>query len=148
MQEAFETRPRTPSPAADAPGGLIDGHTELAKAYVLKVFPDPIGLGRHNREMLIRFGHAHFNMFGPKNGLYASRKPAVEVFEWVAVNASERPSSPAASAWRCTRRPTPARCTRRSGNPPSARLLGGSDTTIYSIGNTIRALARTRTSTS
>ena len=61
--------------------------TDLAKKYVLKVFPDAIGLGDANREMLIKFGHAQFNMFGPKNDIYrASMEAAVEVFEWVATN--------------------------------------------------------------
>ena len=54
----------------DAPDGVIDGHADLAKKYVLKVFPDAIGLGDANREMLIKFGHAQFNMFGPKNEIY------------------------------------------------------------------------------
>src|SRR5215470_929175 len=88
MQEAFETEAEnTVRQLLDAPGGLVDGHTELSKAYVLKVFPDAIGLGDANREMLIKFGHAQFNMFGPKNDIYReSMEAAVEVFEWVARN--------------------------------------------------------------
>ena len=42
---------------------------------------DAIGLGDSNKEMLIKFGHAQFNMFGPKNDIYrASMEAAGEVF--------------------------------------------------------------------
>jgi hypothetical protein len=88
MQDAFEqAADQIVRSLLDAPDGIIDGHTDLAKAYVLTVFPDAIGLGDNNREMLIRFGHAQFNMFGPKNEIYQqSMDEAFEVFEWVAVN--------------------------------------------------------------
>ena len=88
MQDMFEAEAdRIVRSLLDAPGGLIDGHADLAKKYVLQVFPDAIGLGDSNREMLIRFGHAQFNMFGPKNDIYrASMEAAGEVFEWVATN--------------------------------------------------------------
>ncbi len=125
----------------DAPGGLIDGHTDLAKKYVLKVFPDAIGLGDANREMLIKFGHAQFNMFGPKNDIYRAvhgrggRGLRVGRHELQAGRGPARRRS----AWRCTRRPTPgrsprkrprswcARCTRRGPTPrstPSATRCG------------------------
>jgi cytochrome P450 len=95
MQDAFESAAENlVLRLLDGPE-VIDGHTDLAKAYVLKVFPDAIGLGDQNREMLIRFGHAQFNMFGPKNEIYRqSMDEAAEVFEWVAVNCKREAVQP------------------------------------------------------
>src|SRR5689334_21550169 len=61
MYDAFESEAKNlVLRLLDGPD-VIDGHIFLAKAYVLKVFPDAIGLGDQNREMFIRFGHAQFN---------------------------------------------------------------------------------------
>ena len=144
MQNAFEQEAeRTVQRLLDAPGGLIDGHADLAKAYVLKVFPDAIGLGDTNREMLIRFGHAQFNMFGPKNGIYReSMAAAAEVFEWVGVNCKRDAVQPGGICMAMYEAADAGQCTQEEAEILVRTLYSaGSDTTIYSLGNTLRALA-------
>lgn len=122
----------------------IDAHNELAKAYVLRVFPDALGLGEDGRENLVRFGHAMFNAFGPENEIYReSMDEAAEVFAWVAEHsrreAVEGNGGIAAKMFQAA----------DAGDITSheAELLvrtlysAGSDTTIFLIGNTLRALA-------
>jgi cytochrome P450 len=143
MQDAFESEAEAlVLRLLDGPP-VIDGHTDLAKAYVLKVFPDAIGLGDQNREMLIRFGHAQFNMFGPKNEIYRqSMDEAAEVFEWVAVNCKRDAVQPGGICMSMYEAADAGDVT-----PEEAEVLvrtlysAGSDTTIYSLGNTLRALA-------
>jgi 4-methoxybenzoate monooxygenase (O-demethylating) len=143
MQDAFESEAENlVLRLLDGPE-VIDGHTDLAKAYVLKVFPDAIGLGDTNREMLIRFGHAQFNMFGPKNDIYReSMEAAAEVFEWVAVNCKRDAVRPGGICMAMYEAADAGQCTQEEAEVLVRTLYSaGSDTTIYSLGNTIRALA-------
>lgn len=145
MQDAFEQgAEETVQRLLDAPGGIVDGHTDIAKDYILKVFPDAIGLGDKNREMLVRFGHAQFNMFGPKNDIYReSMAAAAEVFEWVAINCKREAVQPGKICMAMYEAADAGDIT-----PEEAEMLvqvlysAGSDTTIYTIGNIIEALAR------
>jgi cytochrome P450 len=144
MQDAFEQEAdNTVRRLLGAAGGLIDGHADLAKAYVLKVFPDAIGLGDTNREMLVRFGHAQFNMFGPKNDIYReSMEAAAEVFEWVGVNCKREAVRPGGICMAMYEAADAGQCTQEEAEILVRTLYSaGSDTTIYSLGNTIRALA-------
>lgn len=143
MQDAFETEAENVVRRLLDRGGVIDGHTELAKAYVLKVFPDAIGLGDQNREMLIRFGHAQFNMFGPKNEIYAqSMAEAADVFEWVAVNCKRDAVRPGGICMKMYEAADEGGVTAEEAEVLVRTLYSaGSDTTIYALGNTIRALA-------
>jgi len=149
MQDAFETGAENlvlsllDRPAASDGSVVIDGHTDLAKAYVLKVFPDAIGLGDQNREMLIRFGHAQFNMFGPKNEIYRqSMDEAAEVFEWVAVNCKRDAVKPGGICMSMYEAADAGDVTQEEAEVLVRTLYSaGSDTTIYSLGNTLRALA-------
>ena len=143
MQDAFETGAENlVLRLLDGPE-VIDGHTDLAKAYVLKVFPDAIGLGDQNREMLIRFGHAQFNMFGPKNEIYRqSMDEAAEVFEWVAVNCKRDAVQPGGICMSMYEAADAGDVTQEEAEVLVRTLYSaGSDTTIYSLGNTLRALA-------
>ena len=144
MQDAFEqAADQIVRSLLDAPDGIIDGHTDLAKAYVLTVFPDAIGLGDNNREMLIRFGHAQFNMFGPKNEIYQqSMDEAFEVFEWVAVNCKRDMVQPGGICMAMYEAADTGAVTQEEAEILVRTLYSaGSDTTIYSLGNTLRALA-------
>jgi cytochrome P450 len=144
MQDAFEQgAEEAVLRLLDAPDGLIDGHTDLAKAYILKVFPDAIGLGDKNREMLVRFGHAQFNMFGPKNEVYRqSMSAAAEVFEWVAVNCKRDAVQPGGICMAMYEAADAGDITHEEAEMLVQVLYSaGSDTTIYTIGNIIQALA-------
>jgi 4-methoxybenzoate monooxygenase (O-demethylating) len=144
MQEAFARGAEdTVLRLLDAPGGLVDGHTDLAKAYILTVFPDAIGLGDKNREMLVRFGHAQFNMFGPKNEIYReSMAAAAEVFEWVAVNCKRDAVQPGGICMAMYEAADAGDITHEEAEMLVQVLYSaGSDTTIYTIGNVLQALA-------
>ncbi|MCW2895792.1 MAG: hypothetical protein QOG28_1744 [Trebonia sp.] len=144
MQDMFESEAdRIVRSLLDAPGGVIDGHTDLAKQYILQVFPDAIGLGDANREMLIRFGHAQFNMFGPKNDIYReSMEAAGEVFEWVATNCKRDAVQPGGICMAMYEAADTGAVTQEEAEILVRTLYSaGSDTTIYSLGNTLRALA-------
>jgi hypothetical protein len=144
MQDMFESEAdRIVRSLLDAPDGLIDGHTDLAKKYILQVFPDAIGLGDSNREMLIKFGHAQFNMFGPKNDIYReSMEAAVEVFEWVATNCKRDAVQPGGICMAMYEAADTGAVTQEEAEILVRTLYSaGSDTTIYSLGNTLRALA-------
>jgi 4-methoxybenzoate monooxygenase (O-demethylating) len=144
MRDAFEQEAdRLVRQLLEAPGGLIDGHTDLAKAYVLKVFPDALGLGDQNREMLVRFGHAQFNAFGPKNEIYhESMAAASEVFGWVAANCKRDAVQPGGISMMMYEAADAGAITHDEAEMLVRTLYSaGSDTTIFAIGNTLRALA-------
>lgn len=49
--------------------GRFDGVTDLAQAYLLRVFPEAVGLDPGGGENLLRYGDMSFNLFGPRNRL-------------------------------------------------------------------------------
>jgi cytochrome P450 len=51
--------------------GTVDAAVDLAQAYPLKVFPDAVGMGPHERHRLLEYGRMVFNGFGPRNRLFA-----------------------------------------------------------------------------
>jgi cytochrome P450 len=143
MQDAFEGEAENlVLRLLDGPD-IVDGHKDIAKAYVLKVFPDAIGLGDQNREMLIRFGHAQFNMFGPKNEIYQqSMAEAAEVFEWVAINCKREAVKPGGICMSLYEAADAGDVTQEEAEVLVRTLYSaGSDTTIYALGNILRALA-------
>ncbi|CAL9641665.1 Cytochrome p450 CYP199A2 [Streptomyces sp. enrichment culture] len=64
-----------------------DGYADLAAAYVLKVFPDVIGMPEEGRELLLKFGSAGLNAFGPPSELRDRKLAAgAEAVAWVERN--------------------------------------------------------------
>src|SRR3990172_1481762 len=47
--------------------GRVDGVRDIAEPYILKVFPDSVGLDENGRENLLAYGAMVFNAFGPEN---------------------------------------------------------------------------------
>ncbi|WP_086681217.1 cytochrome P450 [Amycolatopsis pretoriensis] len=65
----------------------VDGYRDLAVAYVLKVFPDVIGMPEDGRELLLKFGSAGLNAFGPPSELRERKLAAgAEAVAWVERN--------------------------------------------------------------
>ena len=65
--------------------GEIDGVTDLAQAYPLRVFPDAVGIGPPGRENLLAYGSMVFNAFGPRNQLFQEAMAAgAPVGDWIA----------------------------------------------------------------
>ncbi|MEV0355431.1 cytochrome P450 [Nocardia sp. NPDC050697] len=71
----------------DRPSVELDGYAELAVDYVLKVFPDVIGMPEEGRRALLDFGSAGLNTFGPPSEL-RDRKLATgaKAVEWIERN--------------------------------------------------------------
>ncbi len=64
--------------------GEIDGVADIAKPFILKVFPDAIGVGPDGREDLLLYGNMIFNAFGPRNDVFEeSMRQAEQVIEYV-----------------------------------------------------------------
>jgi 4-methoxybenzoate monooxygenase (O-demethylating) len=62
----------------------LEGRRDLVGKYVLKVFPDVIGLPSEGRENLLDYGDVVFNTFGPENELYhQTLAKAGPVLNWV-----------------------------------------------------------------
>jgi cytochrome P450 len=64
--------------------GEVEAVIEVAQAYVLKVFPDAVGIAPGNRYNLIKYGTMVFNAFGPQNGIFDdSVRDLGEVGPWI-----------------------------------------------------------------
>ncbi len=64
--------------------GEVEAVTEAAQAYVLKVFPDAVGIGPEGRINLVKYGTMVFNAFGPQNGIFDdSVSDLGEVGPWI-----------------------------------------------------------------
>lgn len=123
-------------------GGDVDGHHEIAMAYVLRVFPDALGLGEEGRENLVRFGHAAFNAFGPDNEiLRESNEQAKDVFAWVEQKAQRDAVAPGGIADSLFVASDNGEITLEEAKALLRSLYSaGSDTTIYLIGKTLKAM--------
>ncbi|NTH16727.1 cytochrome P450 [Agrobacterium rhizogenes] len=63
--------------------GRVDGFSDVAAGYVLKVFPDILGLKTVDRHRLLEFGDLAFNSTMPANDLYRDCKArSGDVLEW------------------------------------------------------------------
>lgn len=50
--------------------GEVEAVAEVAQAYVLKVFPDAVGIADGDRINLLKYGTMVFNAFGPQNDIF------------------------------------------------------------------------------
>lgn len=121
----------------------LDGHLDVAAAYVLKVFPDAIGLPDEGRHHLIHFGDAVFNTFGPPNEIYRrGMERAASAIAWVETSCKREALQPDGLGEELY-----AAADRGEVTQAEAELLvktiysAGSDTTIFGIGSLLRAFA-------
>lgn len=64
--------------------GTVDAVTDIAAAFVLKVFPDMLGMPEEGRALILDFGDAAFNTVGPRNAIFEeSMARAAPAFQWV-----------------------------------------------------------------
>jgi 4-methoxybenzoate monooxygenase (O-demethylating) len=62
----------------------IDGVSDLAQPYALRVFPDAVGLQADDRSALLRYSDLLFNAFGPRNARFERAAAGIApVAEWV-----------------------------------------------------------------
>jgi 4-methoxybenzoate monooxygenase (O-demethylating) len=121
----------------------VNGHLDVAAAYVLKAFPDAIGLSQQGRHHLLHFGDAVFNTFGPPNDIFRRGiERGADAIAWVDANCKRETLAPGglgAAMYEAV--------DRGAVTEQEAELLvktmyaAGSDTTILGIGSLLRAFA-------
>jgi cytochrome P450 len=121
----------------------VNGHLDVAAAYILKAFPDAIGLSQQGRHHLLHFGDAVFNTFGPPNDIFRrGLERGVDAIAWVDANCKREALAPGglgAAMYEAV--------DRGVVTEEEAELLvktmyaAGSDTTILGIGSLLRAFA-------
>ncbi|MDO8300694.1 cytochrome P450 [Lacisediminimonas sp.] len=63
---------------------IVNGAKDLSEAYILKVFPDAIGVSPEGRENMLKYGLMVFNAFGIHNKIFEdSVKDAEPVISWI-----------------------------------------------------------------
>lgn len=64
--------------------GRVDGFADVAKEYILKAFPDAVGVRPDDRENLLLYGSMVFNAFGVLNDIFEeSAKDAAPITEYI-----------------------------------------------------------------
>lgn len=130
--------------AGGGPGPLeVDGMTDLAEAFPLRVFPDAVGIGREGREHLLPYGDHLFNTFGPANWLVEKGAPHVaEHAAWVNTQCAREALTDdgfGAAIWAAADR---GDITHEQAPLVVRSLLSaGVDTTVHGLGAVLRALA-------
>jgi cytochrome P450 len=122
--------------------GEVDAVKHIAAAFVLKVFPDMIGLRDDGRELILDFGEAAFNTVGPINDIFQeSFARAAPAFAWIERNTTRdavRPGGLADSIFALGERGVIEPF--RSELLVRATIAAGFDTTVLAIANAIGAL--------
>jgi cytochrome P450 len=124
-------------------GGLVDGHLDIASAYVLQVFPDILGLSKEGRHHLLRFGDAAFNAFGPANEIQRrGMERAADAIAWVDRAVKRDAVDPDGLGGAMFKAADAGEITELEAELLVRTLFAaGSDTTIYGIGSMVRAFA-------
>jgi cytochrome P450 len=124
-------------------GGVVDGHLDIASAYVLQVFPDILGLSKDGRHHLLRFGDAAFNAFGPANEIQRrGMERAAEAIAWVDRSVQREAVDPEGLGGQMFKAADAGEITEHEAELLVRTLFAaGSDTTIYGIGSMVRAFA-------
>jgi cytochrome P450 len=121
----------------------LDGRHDLAAPFILRVFPDAIGLPEEGREHLIRFGDAAFNTFGPPNEIFEEGlAKGAEALEWVAVNCKPEVMGPGGMGAQIYAAAEAGEVTWQEAELLVLTLFSaGSDTTMFGIGSLLQAFA-------
>jgi len=121
----------------------LNGHRDVAAAYVLKAFPDAIGLPQEGRHHLLHFSDAVFNTFGPPNDIFLRGiERGAGAIAWVDANCKRETLAPGglgAAMYEAVDRGT---VTEEEGELlVKTMYAAGADTTILGIGSLLRAFA-------
>ena len=124
-------------------GGIVDGHLDIASAYVLEVFPDILGLSKEGRHHLLRFGDAAFNAFGPANEIQRrGMERAADAIAWVDRSVKRSAVDPEGLGGQMFKAADAGEITEEEAELLVRTLFAaGSDTTIYGIGSMVRAFS-------
>ena len=123
--------------------GEIDGVTDVAHPFILKVFPDSVGLAPEGRERLLAYGNMVFNSFGPENDVFEeSTQAAAEVSDYImkCCNREElRPDGLGMQAYEAADRGAVTH--EEALFIVRSMLSAGLDTTVDAIGNALNCFA-------
>jgi len=121
---------------------LFDAVSDLTEAYVLKVFPEALGL-KVIRENLLVIGNHNFNAIGPQNVLFRQTEAALDVIaEWFAKSQQQESLIPGGFGELIFE--AEAAGDLPAGVAPAMMktlMRGGMDTTIAGLGNALWLLA-------
>jgi cytochrome P450 len=122
---------------------VVDGHLDIASAYVLQVFPDILGLSKEGRHHLLRFGDAAFNAFGPANEIQRrGMERAADAIAWVDRSVKRDAVDPEGLGGQMFKAADAGEITEEEAELLVRTLFAaGSDTTIYGIGSMVRAFS-------
>jgi 4-methoxybenzoate monooxygenase (O-demethylating) len=127
-----------------AAGHTVDGVTDIAEAYPLRVFPRAVGITEDCREQLLAYGNMAFNAFGPRNQRQTdSLAQAQPVGVWIAAHCARAALAPGGLGDRIY-----ASADQGAVTDDEAALLvrslltAGVDTTVIGLGCALDCLAR------
>lgn len=123
--------------------GSFDGVRDVAEAYVLKVFPESLGM-EIDRDQAVAVGDLNFNSIGPRNARVDESHKRVEPFlEWWHSALKGEMVKPGGFAETMFRQEAEGKIEQGlSGKLIMTFLRGGMDTTTSSIGNALWLFAR------
>ncbi|MDI9977190.1 cytochrome P450 [Rhodococcus sp. IEGM 1307] len=126
-------------------GGAVDldAYRDVAARYVLQVFPDVLGLPTEGRELLLKFGDAVFNAFGPQNKHHhAKMRSGAPALAWVEENLKRELQSDGGIGWQLYTAADEGVISETEAEQLLKAVFGaGFDTTIFGISGALRAFA-------
>jgi 4-methoxybenzoate monooxygenase (O-demethylating) len=125
-------------------GSTVDGVTDIAQAFPLRVFPRAVGITEDCGEQLLAYGDMAFNAFGPRNHLQeASMAQAQPVAAWIAAHCTRQALTPGGLGDRIYASADDGSLTQDEAALLVRSLLtAGVDTTVIGLGCALDCLAR------
>lgn len=122
----------------------VDGVTDIAQPFILKVFPDAVGLGPDGREQLLAYGNMVFNGFGPLNDVFdESVGPADQVVDYIMTCCNRDELDPKGLGMQAYEAADDGKVTHEEALfIVRSMLSAGLDTTVDAIGNALNCFAQ------
>jgi cytochrome P450 len=123
---------------------VVDAHKDIGAAFVLKVFPDLLGVIPQGRENLLRYGDIAFNSTVPINDIYhESLEKNGDAIAWLDKQCERDAVSPDGMASRIYALADTGQVERdEAAALVRAMLTGGFDTTVMSMSSGLHYFAR------
>jgi hypothetical protein len=121
----------------------VDGITDIAEEFPLRVFPRAVGLTEDCRKELLAYGDMAFNAFGPRNHLLAESMARMEgVVAWIAAHCTRQALVPGGLGARIYDSADDGSITEEeAGLLVRSLLTAGVDTTVVGLGCALHCLA-------
>ena len=121
----------------------VDAFRDLAVRYVLKVFPDVLGLPEEGREALLTFGDGVFNVFGPANDFQKKKlERAAEAQDWIEINTERQLQREGSIGHQLYKMADEEKMNEETAQQILKSIFGaGFDTTTAGIASMLRAFA-------